>query len=71
MTPRDQELLEGMCNCYAVCGEDFDNTLRMVAGSRGRSTDEVKKTLLRLAMESATNPEYRALRGKLPAEFPF
>ena len=71
MTPRDQELLEGMCNCYSVCGEDFEDTVRMVAGSRGRTTDDVKKTLSRLAKESGTEAEYLALRNRLPAEFPF
>lgn len=60
-----------MCNCYSVCGEDFENTVRMVAGSRGRTTDDVKKTLLRLAKENAAEAGYQALRGRLPADFPF
>ena len=71
MAPGDQELLEGMCNCYAVCGDDFENTVRMVAGSRGRTPDDVKKTLSRLAKENATEAGYLELRGRLPAEFPF
>jgi hypothetical protein len=71
LTPRDKELLEGMCNCYSVCGEDFDNTVRMVAGSRGRSAEDVRGTLLRLAKENAAEGEYQALRSRLPADFPF
>jgi hypothetical protein len=60
-----------MCNCYSVCGEDFENTVRMVARSRGRTSEDVKETLRRLAKEAATEGEYRALRSRLPAGFPF
>ena len=60
-----------MCNCYSVCGEGFDNTVRMVAGSRGRTPEDVKGSLLRLAKESAKEEEYRELRSRLPADFPF
>ncbi|MDA4126605.1 MAG: hypothetical protein OK452_05310 [Thaumarchaeota archaeon] len=35
MSPKDRELLEGMCNCYSVCGEGFEETVRMVASARG------------------------------------
>jgi hypothetical protein len=71
LSPQDRELLEGMCNCYSVCGEDFENTVRMVAGSRGRTPEDVKSTLLRLAKESATESDFKALRRNLPEEFPF
>jgi hypothetical protein len=71
MSPKDRELLEGMCNCYSVCGEDFEGTVRMVAGARDRTAVDVKETLSRLAMENGTEDEYRSLRGRLPAEFPF
>lgn len=71
MTPKDKELLEGMCNCYSVCGEDFENTVRMVAGSRRRTPEDVRMTLQRLAAENGEEGEYRALRGRLPADFPF
>jgi len=71
LTPRDRELLEGMCNCYSVCGEDFENTVRMVAGSRGRAPEDVKRNLWRLAKENATEGDYHALRSRLPADFPF
>jgi hypothetical protein len=71
LTPQDRELLEGMCNCYSVCGEDFENTVRMVAGSRGRTPEDVKRALSRLAKEDWTEPDYQALRSRLPTEFPF
>jgi len=71
MTPIDRELLEGMCNCYSVCGEDFDKTVRMVAGSRRRTPEDVKRTLLRLAKENAADAEFQAFRRRLPADFPF
>jgi hypothetical protein len=71
LTPKDRELLEGMCNCYSVCGEDFENTVRMVAGSRGRASEDVKVTLSRLAMENGAEPDYQTLRKRLPKDFPF
>jgi hypothetical protein len=71
LSPRDKELLEGMGNCYSACGDDFDNTVSMVAGARGRTTEDVKETLQRLAKESAGENEYRTLRSRLPTEFPF
>jgi hypothetical protein len=67
---RDRELLTGMGNCYAACGEGFEGTVRMVAGARHRGIDEVKHTLDRLRAEGAGDPEYRALRERLPPEFP-
>ena len=60
-----------MCNCYSACGDDFEGTVRMVAGARGRTTEDVKETLLRLAKETAGEQEYQTLRSRLPAEFPF
>jgi hypothetical protein len=71
LSPVDLELLQGMCNCYSVCGEDFENTVRMVAGSRGRTKEDVKGTLARLAKEHGKEREYLDLRRRLPEEFPF
>ena len=71
LTPRERELLEGMGNCYAVCGEDFENTVSMVASSRDRTEADVRETLEKLAKEYADDGEYKTLRAKLPADFPF
>lgn len=71
MNDRDRELLTGMGNCYEACHEDFESTVGMVSSSRRRTSDEVKQTLARLRMEFGRDPEYQALRGRLPAEFPF
>lgn len=60
-----------MCNCYAVCGDDFENTIGMVANARGRTPEEVKATLIRVAEENAGDKEYRDLRSRLPRGFPF
>ncbi|MFZ0699981.1 MAG: tetratricopeptide repeat protein [Thermoplasmata archaeon] len=70
MNPRDRELLTGMGNCYEACGEDFEGTVRMVANSRHRETDEVKATLNRLRNMHHGDPEYQALRSRLPNSFP-
>ena len=69
--PEEQELLEGMCNCFSACGADFEGTVRMVAGARGRTEDDVKETLMALARSYSGDREYRSLRDRLPAEFPF
>jgi hypothetical protein len=60
-----------MCNCYSACRDDFENTVSMVAGARGRTTKDVKETLLRLAKEYSDEEDYRTLRNRLPTEFPF
>ena len=71
MTPGDKELMEGMCNCYSACGDDYENTVKMVAGSRGRTPQDVRETLARLAKENGSEKDYQSLRSRLPAEFPF
>ena len=60
-----------MGNCYAACGDDFENTVGMVAGARGRNPAEVKETLTNMAKSYGSDKDYLALRGRLPAEFPF
>ncbi len=60
-----------MGNCYEVCGDDFEGTVRMVAGSRGLSREEVKERLARIRQEFGDTMEYQALRARLPKDFPF
>ena len=60
-----------MGNCYSVCGEDFENTVDMVARSRDRTETDVRETLARMAKEYADDGEYKELRERLPADFPF
>lgn len=71
MNPVEQELMEGMCNCYSVCGEGFEETVKMVASARKRTPTDVKQTLIRLARENGSDRYYRELRNRLPAGFPF
>ena len=71
MSPRDRELLTGMGNCFAACGANFEETVGMVARARDRDPEEVRTTLARIRREYGTEPEYVALRGRLPAGFPF
>lgn len=66
----DWELLQGMGNCYEVCGEDFENTVRMVARSRGLTTEEVRQRLRRIKEEVGETEEYRRLRSRMPEDFP-
>jgi hypothetical protein len=66
----ERELLTGMGNCYASCGEDFEDTVRMVAGARGRTVEDVEATLAQMKASHKSDPDYVNLRKRLPAEFP-
>jgi hypothetical protein len=68
MTPKEQELLRGMVNCYNSCHANFEETVGMVGSARGLSPEEVKETLARL--RDAGGDDYQALRGRLPKDFP-
>ena len=67
---RERELLTGMGNCYEACGADFEGTVDMVANSRRREVSEVKETLARMRESYHTDPDYQALRRRLPESFP-
>lgn len=68
MIPRERELMNGMVNCYNACHANFEETVGMVGSARGLSPEQVKVILNRLEREDGD--EYRALRQKLPSEFP-
>lgn len=69
-TPRELELLNGMCNCYSVCGADFEDTIRMVGRSRGLEPKQVREILDRIKETHSDEREYLDLRKRLPADFP-
>ncbi len=68
MTPSEGELLQGMVNCYRTCHADFDDTVSMVGSARGLAPEKVKEILARL--REAGGEEYKALRSRLPDNFP-
>lgn len=70
MTPRELNILQGMVNCFRVCGEDFENTVWMVAARRDLKTEEVKKMLFKMKAKYGGDEEYIVLRKKLPQDFP-
>lgn len=65
------ELLTGMRNCYASCGDNFDNTVRMVANARGLDPEYVKVTLRKMSKQYSGDADYRRLRKEIPDDFPF
>jgi hypothetical protein len=67
---REKELLTGMGNCFAACGEDFEGTVGMVAGARQRQVAEVIATLARMRRLYSGDSDYQSLRARLPASFP-
>jgi hypothetical protein len=71
MTPREKELLTGMCNCYAACGDSYENTLWMVARARGLSPENLKSTLVEVSKRNSSDEDYLMLRRRLPSDFPF
>jgi hypothetical protein len=70
MTPRERELLQGMGNCYSACGEDFQETTRMVASARGLTQSDVVAMLKQMREKYSPQEEYRSLRERLPKDFP-
>jgi hypothetical protein len=68
LTPKEKELLNGMVNCYNTCHANFEETVEMVGSARGLTPGEVKAILDRLRKEDGE--EYRALRQRLPDNFP-
>jgi hypothetical protein len=71
VTPREEELLTGMGNCFDACHADFEETVGMVAGNRGLTPEAVKATLRSIRDRFHDDPTFRRLRGRLPDEFPF
>lgn len=59
-----------MGNCYAACHASFEDTIRMVGGSRGLTPEEVKDALMKLRERYGKDGEYKALRSRLPEDFP-
>ena len=70
LTDEELELLTAMGNCYNTCFEDFEETLKMISGWRGYTTDEVKTILTQIKEKYVDDPEYQRLRNRFPKEFP-
>jgi hypothetical protein len=68
--PSERELLQGMGNCFDACHDDFDGTVRMVAGARRRTPEDVIATLRRMRERYGADSDYLGLRRRFPAEFP-
>lgn len=67
--PKLEDVIRGMVNCYRTCGENFENTVGMVARNRGLTPNQVKQMLKMIKDEF---PDvYQRYRVKLPADFPF
>ncbi len=70
MTPKERELLQGMGNCYSACHATFEDTVEMVAGGRGLQPEEVKAMLNMMRERYGQDEDYKALRKRLPENFP-
>lgn len=70
MVPREHELLRGMCDCYAACGEDFEHTVAMVARARDLTPEFVEATLHAMKNRYSSDQDYKELRSRLPSDFP-
>lgn len=70
MEEAELELLNGMCNCYATCHEDFEGTVRMVARARSLSSAEVKNRLESMKERYSKTKQYEEFRLRLPESFP-
>ncbi|MFW9855181.1 MAG: hypothetical protein ACFFFG_08965 [Candidatus Thorarchaeota archaeon] len=70
MNPKEHELLKAMGDCYRACKGSFEETLRMISGWRGYTTEEVRLILLGVRDKYGTEPEYIELRNRFPKDFP-
>jgi hypothetical protein len=70
VNPRERELLTGMGNCFAACGEDFEGTVGMVADARHLTPEEVRQALMHMKAQYGQDEDYQALRRRLPIHFP-
>ncbi len=59
-----------MGDCYRTCHADFEDTVEMVAGNRGLDPENVKQILSTLKARHGSDADYRALRERLPEDFP-
>ncbi|MFW9777798.1 MAG: hypothetical protein ACFFE8_03010 [Candidatus Heimdallarchaeota archaeon] len=70
MNPKEHELLRAMGDCYKVCQGSFEETLSMISGWRGYTTEEVRLILLAVREKHGVEPEYIELRSRFPEDFP-
>ena len=70
MDNKEHELLKAMGDCYNTCKENYEETLRMISGWRGYTTEEVKAILIKMKSKYSNDPEYISLRKRFPKEFP-
>ena len=70
MDDKELELFEAMGNCYQACHKGFEETLEMISGWRGYTSDEVHQILIEVKANYSKNLQYIELRKKFPEEFP-
>lgn len=59
-----------MGDCYRTCHAGFEGTVKMVAENRGLDPAEVKQILFSVKARYGSDADYRALRQRLPEDFP-
>ena len=67
---KELELLNAVGNCYNACHENFEETLNMISGWRGYTSEEVKDILTEVKDKYSQDPEYIKLRKRFPRDFP-
>ena len=70
MDEKELELLSALGNCYQTCHENFEESLKMISGWRGFTTEEVKAILTEVKKKYSQTDEYKKLRKRFPTEFP-
>ena len=67
---KEKELLEAAVRCYSVCHAGFDETISMISSSRGMSSGEAIRILESAKRKYSSTKYYKALRARLPKNFP-
>jgi hypothetical protein len=70
MNAKEYELLKAMGDCYKACEGDFKETLGMISGWRGYTSEEVRLILITIREKYGSEAEYLRLRKRFPKDFP-
>ena len=70
MNDKELELFKAVGNCYQACHEDYKETLKMISGWRGYTSDEVHDILTNVKEKYSATEEYQKLRMRFPDDFP-
>ena len=70
MNDEELELFTAVGNCYQTCKENYEETLKMISGWRGYTTQDAHNILVEVKKKYGATDDYQKLRGRFPKDFP-